>query len=267
MNVGIVGIGTIGKKVASELDRNIIPGVGVSALCSRNLPRATDFAANLTSKPRVVPLDSLPDLCDLVIEVAGADAVDSIVKTALTADTPVMVLSCGALLEREDLFELATRHNTRIHVPSGAIIGLDGLQAASMGYVEKVTMITRKPLDGLRGSPGVTNIGVDLDTLTEALELFEGPVIEGFSLFPANVNVAAAVSMAGIGPTKTRLRVIADPQMTRNTHDVIVEGEFGIMSFHIENVPSEENPKTGRLTALSILAYLKQLTSPLHLGI
>ena len=139
--------------------------------------------------------------------------------------------------------------------------------AASVGRLDSVTMITRKPPGGLKGSPGVTRSGVDLDAITEATELFDGPVMEGFSLFPANVNVSAAVSMAGIGPHKTRLQVIADPAVTRNTHDIVAEGEFGLMRFHIENVPSEENPRTGRLTALSVLAYLKQLTSPLHLGV
>ena len=90
---------------------------------------------------------------------------------------------------------------------------------------------------------------------------------EGFKRFPANVNVAAAVSMAGIGPDKTRIRVIADPAVTRNTHDVVAEGEFGKLQFHIENIPSDDNPRTGRLTALSVLAYLKQMASPLNIGI
>ena len=267
MNVGIVGVGAIGRKVAKELDRGKVPGVAVTAVCSRTPANAQAFAATLDRTPQAVPLERVPGLCDLVIEAAGADAVDTIVRTALEANTAVMVLSCGSLLERDDLFELARQHNAHIHVPSGAIIGLDGLQAAAAGSVETVTMITRKPPGGLRGSPGVARAGVDLDAITEPTTLFDGPVIEGFSLFPANVNVAAAVSMAGIGPRRTRLQVIADPAVTCNTHDVVVEGEFGMMRFHIENVPSEENPRTGRLTALSVLAYLKQLTSPLHLGI
>lgn len=267
MDVGIVGVGTIGRKVARELDKGTVPGVQVTVFNSRDLAKAETFAATLASPPRVVSLEELPPLCDLVIETAGANTVESIVKTALEADTSVMVLSCGALLDREDLLEMARLHGVKIHVPSGAIIGLDGLLAASVGRVDSVTMITRKPPEGLKGSPGVTRSGIDLDAITEATELFEGPVMEGFSLFPANVNVSAAVSMAGIGPHKTRLQVIADPAVTRNTHDIVVEGEFGLMRFHIENVPSEENPRTGRLTAMSVLAYLKQLTSPLHLGV
>jgi aspartate dehydrogenase len=267
MDVGIVGVGTIGRKVATELDKGTVPGVKVTAFNSRDVAKAETFAATLSFPPRVVSLEELPSLCDLVIETAGANTVSNIVKTALEADTSVMVLSCGALLDREDLLEMARLHGVKIHVPSGAIIGMDGLLAASMGRLDSVTMITRKPPGGLKGSPGATRSGVDLDAITEATELFDGPVMEGFSLFPANVNVSAAVSMAGIGPHKTRLKVIADPAVTRNTHDIVAEGEFGLMRFQIENVPSKENPRTGRLTALSVLAYLKQLTSPLHLGV
>jgi len=266
MDVGIVGVGSIGQKVARELDQGKVPGVQVAALHDVEQAKVEAFAATLTRPPKVVSLKEMPGLCNLMIETAGAHAVEKVVRTSLEADTPVMVLSCGALLDRQDLFDLARRHNARIHVPSGAIIGLDGLLAASAGRIDSVTMITHKPPGGLKGAPGVAKAGVDLDSIAEATQIFEGPVIEGFGLFPANVNVAAAVSMAGIGPHKTRLRVIADPAVARNTHDVVVEGEFGLMRFHIENIPSEENPKTGRLTALSVLAYLKQMVSPLHLG-
>ena len=267
INVGIVGVGTIGRRVASALDQGTVPGVRITALSSRDLGKAEAFAQTLTSPPRVVALNELPALCDLVIEAAGADAVEATVKTSLEADTPVVVLSCGALLDHQELIELARQRKIPIHVPSGAILGLDGLLAAAAGQVESVTMITRKPPEGLRGAPGVALAGVDLDGLKTATVLYDGPVIEGFRLFPANINVSAAISMAGIGPRHTRIQVIADPAVTRNIHEVIVKGEFGQMQIRIENIPSEENPKTGRLTALSVLAYLKQLTSPIHLGI
>ena len=266
MDVGIVGVGAIGRKVAWELDRGKVPGVQVAALTSRTISSAEALAVTLNSPPRVVALEQMPPLCDIIIEASGAGTVETIVRMALESGTAVMVLSCGALLDRQDLFDLARQHNTHIHVPSGAIIGLDGLLGASAGHIDSVTMITRKPLAGLKRAPGVALAGVDLDVITEATQLFEGSASEGISRFPANVNVAATVSMAGIGPHKTRLRVIADPTITRNIHDVVVEGEFGLMSVHVENIPSDENPRTGRLTALSVLAYLKQLASPLHLG-
>ena len=267
MDVGIVGIGTIGKRVIRELDQGKVPGVRVSAITGRDLVKAKAFAATLTSPPRVTLLEEMPGHCDLMIEMAAAGAVEAVVKTALQAGVEVMVLSCAALLDREDLFEMARQRNTRIHVPAGAIAGLDGLLAAAAGRIESVTMITRKPPQALRGSPGVERMEMDLDAVTEATQIFEGPVIEGVPLFPTSANIAAAVSMAGVGPRKTRLQVVVDPHATRNTHDVVVEGEFGLMRFHVENIPREEDPGSNRLTELSVLAYLKQLRSPMHLSI
>ena len=140
----------------------------------------------------------MPPLCDLVIEAAGAEAVGPVAETALAAGVSIMVLSCGVLLERQDLVDLAREKGAVIHVPSGAIIGLDGLRGAAMGQVKEVTIITRKPPRGLAGAPGAA--GVDLDAVTSPTLLYEGPVTEAVKLFPANVNVAAAVSMAGVGP-------------------------------------------------------------------
>mgnify|MGYP001583695368 CR=1 FL=1 len=267
MRLGIVGAGALGKRIAIDLDNGKVPGAVVTAMVSRDVARAKVFASTLSHPPAVVALPELPSYCDMLVEVAGAHLVEEVVRTAVLAGKEVMVLSCGALLERADLFDLAQRNGARIHVPSGAIVGLDGVLAAAAGRVDSVTITTRKPPAGLRGSPGVERAGIDLDAVRVPTQVFYGPVIQGYPLFPANVNVAAAVSMAGIGPHRTILQVIADPTVTRNTHDVVVEGEFGLMSFHIENVPSEDNPRTGRLTALSIVAYLRQLSSPLHIGV
>jgi aspartate dehydrogenase len=118
----------------------------------------------------------------------------------------------------------------------------------------------------LKGAPGIEVSGVDLDAVSEPTVVYEGPVLEACRLFPANVNVSAALSLAGIGPSKTTTRVYADPTVTRNTHEVVVEGEFGRFSMKIENVPSPTNPRTGVLSALSALATLKKLTSHLQVG-
>ena len=127
-------------------------------------------------------------------------------------------------------------------------------------------MITRKPPNGLRGAPGIEVAGVDLDSVTEPTIVFDGPVIEACRLFPANVNVSAALSMAGIGPHKTTIRIYADPTVTRNTHEIEIEGEFGRLAIKIENVPSPTNPRTGQLSALSALALLRRITSPVRVG-
>ena len=266
LKVGIAGCGTIGRKVASELDCGFVPGARLGGISSRNLARARRFASNLNCRPPVVGLERLVEMVDLVVEAAPASAFDSIAKLTLGAGKDIMVLSGGALLDRDDLFALAERTGATIYVPSGAIAGLDGVAGAAAGRIDSITMITRKPPSGLRGAPGVEKAGIDLDALTEPTVVFEGPALEACMLFPANVNVSAALSMAGVGPTLTRIRIYADPTVDRNTHDIVVEGEFGRLSIRIENVPSAANPRTGVLSALSTLAALRRITSHVRVG-
>ena len=266
MKVGIVGCGTIGREVASKLDFRAVKGVDLGALSSRDLGRAMEFARTLNTPPPVVPLDDLVDKVDLVMESAGGHAVESIAMATLSKGKDLMVISCGALLERDDLVELAQQKGANIYAPSGAIAGLDGVMGACGGRIDSLTMVTRKPPEGLKGAPGMVGNPVDLDTLTEAAVVFEGPVVEACRQFPANVNVSAAFSMAGLGPRDTILRIIADPAISRNTHEIIVTGEFGILQMKIENVPSESNPRTGIITAMSALATLKKIASPLKIG-
>ena len=264
--VGIAGCGTIGRKVATELDAGAVHGVVVGGITSRNMERAKRFAATLDCSPPVVELERLVELVDLVVEAAPASAMETIAVATLCAGKDLMALSGGALLERDDLFKLAEKNGATIYVPSGAIAGLDGVAGACAGRIDSLTMITRKPPAGLRDAPGIEVSGVDLDTVSEPTVVFEGPALEACRLFPANVNVSAALSMAGLGPQRTRIRIYADPTVNKNTHDIIVEGEFGRLSIRIENTPSDENPRTGKLSALSALATLRKITSTVQVG-
>ena len=264
--IGIVGCGTIGRKMAVELDRESVQGASLVALNSRDMAKAAKFANSLRNPPQMLPLHDLVAISDLVVEAATGDALDEIATTTLNAGKDLMALSCGALLDRDDLFDLAWKNDATIYVPSGAIIGLDGVISATAGRIDSITMVTRKPPDGLRGTPGVEQAGVDIDSITEPTVVYEGDVKEACRLFPANVNVSAALSLAGIGPHKTTIRIYADPTVTRNTHEIIVEGEFGRFWIKIENVPSPTNPKTGVLPALSALATLRKITSHVQIG-
>lgn len=264
--IGIAGCGTIGRKVATELDKGFAPGARLVALTSRNLEKAKGFAGTLRNPPAVLPLAEMVSEVDIVVEAATGAALDDIAKATLGAGKDLMALSCGALLDRDDLFTLAQERGATIYVPSGAIAGLDGVASAAAGEIHSVTMITRKPPGGLRGAPGVEQSGIDLDSITEPTVVYEGSVKEACRLFPANVNVSAALSMAGVGSHKTTIRIYADPTVTRNTHEIQVEGEFGRLAIKIENVPSATNPRTGVLSALSALAALKRITTHLRIG-
>ncbi len=264
--IGIAGCGTIGRKVAIKLDQGRVPRATLVGMTSRSQDKAHAFVATLQKPVPVLPLDELVQLSDIVVEAATGAALEKIATETLKAGKDLMALSGGALLDRHDLYNLASDNGATIYVPSGAIAGLDGVVSASAGRIDSVTMTTRKPPGGLKGAPGVANLDFDLDDMTEPRIVYEGPTAKACKLFPANVNVSAALSMAGIGPDKTTIRIYADPTVTKNTHEIVVEGEFGRLAIKIENTPSSTNPRTGVLSALSAIASLKKITSPLQIG-
>ena len=176
-----------------------------------------------------------------------------------------MPLSVGQLLENWDLVERTKQTGARILVPTGALLGLDAVRAAAEGTIRSVTMITRKPPNGLEGAPYLVERGISLKDLKEPRKIFDGTAREGARGFPANVNVAAALSLAGIGPDKTRLEIWADPALDRNTHRIEVDADTARFSMMIEGVPSE-NPRTGRIVPLSAIAALRGLVAELKVG-
>jgi aspartate dehydrogenase len=183
----------------------------------------------------------------------------------LMAGKQVMVLSCGALLPRPELIELARQHGGRIVVPTGGLLGLDAVAAAAEGTIHSVKMTTRKPPNGLAGAPHLTKNAISVEGLNEPKLVFSGSARDAAAGFPANVNVVAALALAGIGPDRTMIDIYADPTVTRNCHVIEVDADAARFTLSIENVPSE-NPKTGRIVALSIIATLRKLAAPLRVG-
>ena len=186
-------------------------------------------------------------------------------ERAFGSGKDVMVISIGALLEHPGVINRARESGCRLYAPSGAIAGLDGIKSACQGQVDRVEMVSRKPISALEGAPYLLDNEICIDELNEEEEVFLGTAREACRGFPSNLNVSAAVSLAGIGPDRTMVRIIADPNLSRNCHDITVEGEFGLLQVHIENIPSE-NPKTGRLTALSIIRSVRDLFDPVRIG-
>jgi aspartate dehydrogenase len=215
--------------------------------------------------PRMVEIQELAE-ADIVVEAAPAAIFERIALPALEAGRIFIPASAGALLPRMHLARLAVRTGARIIVPTGALLGLDALRAAAEGPIESVVIETRKPPIGLIGAPYLEKLGIGLMDLTQPLLVFEGNALDAAAGFPANVNVAAALALAGIGPIRTQVRIWADPGITRNIHTIRVEAEAARFTMTIENVPTAENPKTGRLTALSLLACLRGLVSTLKVG-
>jgi aspartate dehydrogenase len=263
-SIGIVGCGAIGKALikAAESGTLSVPIVGVT---SRSKENACRFLAAFKNPPPYLSLEELIEAADLVVEAAGGNVVADLAKKVFAAGKDLMVISVSALLDHPEIFEQSRRVGCRLYVPSGAIAGLDGIKSASVGQITHVTHTTRKPPQGLEGAPYLVERGISLTALREEKEVFAGSAREACRGFPANVNVTAAVSLAGVGPDKTRVRILAVPGLERNCHDIDVEGEFGKLHVHIENVPSE-NPKTGKLTALSIIRAIQDAADTVRIG-
>ena len=262
--VGIVGCGAIGRGLLKAVDSGKLP-VRIAGVTSRTEKSARHFLSTFKNPPPYLSLQELIGASDLIVEAAGGSVVPSLAKEVFAAGKDLMVISAGALLDHPEIIERSRQTGCRLYVPSGAIAGLDGIKSACVGEIREVTMTTRKPPNGLEGAPYLVRQGISLAGLTEEREVFSGSAREACQGFPANVNVSAAVSLAGIGPDRTRIRILAVPGLSRNCHDIEVEGEFGRLHVHIENVPSE-NPKTGKLTALSIIRSVQDVVDPVRIG-
>ena len=266
MTVAIAGLGAIGLTVARALDAGRIPGLSLSAVAVRNQDKAQRALATFKTPPQLASIDALGKLADVVIECAPAAVFRAIAESALNRGRIFMPLSVGQMLTNTDLVDIAAQHGARIVVPSGALLGLDGVRAVSEGKANSVKIVTRKPPAGLKGAPWLVEQKISVDGLTAPLCVFAGSARDAIKGFPANVNVAVALSLAGIGADQTQVEIWADPGSKRNTHTIEVTSDSSDFTMTIAGRPSEENPATGKITALSVIAALRRLTAPLVIG-
>jgi len=262
--VAIAGLGAIGRVVARRLADGM-PGLVLACAAAGDVAKAKAWLKAEHIACPLVELEAFPHLADLAVECAPASLLERVCRPMLEAGKTVMVLSAGALLPQPDLIALAKARGGQIIVPTGALLGLDAVTAAAEGSIRAVRMVTRKPPTGLAGAPYLEAHGISVENLREPKCVFSGTAREAAAGFPANVNVAAALSLAGIGPERTRTEIWADPTIDRNCHTIEVDADSARFTLAIENIPSD-NPKTGRITALSVLAALRKLHAPLRVG-
>jgi aspartate dehydrogenase len=266
LTLAIAGLGAIGMRVATAVDRGEVPGIRMTAVSANDRAGAQSRLAGLANPPAVVTLPELAGLADIVVECAPARVFAEVAGPAVEQGRIFMPLSVGALLDHMDLAARAQATGARIIVPTGALIGLDTVRAMAEGEITRVILETRKPPAGLAGAPHLVENDIDISNLTEALRVFHGSAREAARGFPANVNVAAALALAGIGPERTEVTVWADPAIDRNIQSVTITSDAGDATMTMRNIPSAENPKTGRIVANSVLATLRRLTAPLTAG-
>ncbi|MEK6877829.1 MAG: aspartate dehydrogenase [Thermoproteota archaeon] len=260
--IGLLGCGAIGTEIALAIDSGKIPA---------NLTHIFDFSKD-ASKKLVSKLKNKPEITenvgllaaaplDLIVEAASQDALRDNALTILQNKKDLMIMSVGALLDESILdiiLDGCQDFKKSVYLPSGAILGLDGIRAAK-DELELVTLVTTKNPKALKGAKFFETSDIDIDKITKPTTLYDGIAKEAVRLFPANINVAALLSLAGLGSEKTKVRIVADPNTNKNTHEILAQGKFGKFSIKVENVPSESNPKTSRLAVLSAIECLRAI--------
>ncbi|MCX5907553.1 MAG: aspartate dehydrogenase [Deltaproteobacteria bacterium] len=264
--IGIIGMGSMGSFVARAVLSGKVPGVKLFAVADIK-PLPDDLLRELQAHS-VSVVDSFSSLLDfpikLAVECANQTVVRECAESFIRKGIDLLIMSVGALVQGaffRDLAEEAEAKGVRIYVPSGAVGAIDALQAAKLHGLDEVTLTTRKPPRSLGKMEGV-----DLEGLQEPRVIFEGPAKEAVVKFPQNVNVAATISLAGLGPDKTLVRVVADPFINQNIHEIQARGSFGSFEIRLVNLPNPENPKTSLLACLSVVSLLKKIPGTVQIG-
>ena len=266
VRVGLVGCGTIGSRLALALQRNYPNAARITVLHDVDQTRAQALSARLTAKPPLVSLPVLIRKSQLVIEAASADVAGRVVRAALRANRDVFVMSVGGLVRDRAWQRLARRSSGKVYIPSGALAGLDGVKAMAVGRITRLSLTTRKPPRALAEAPYVRARQIRLHRLTRPRLLFEGSARRVVQAFPQNTNVAAALTLAaGEAGARARIRVIADPTIRSNVHELDIQGDCGRIHCRMESRPSA-NPKTSELAVRSAVATLGRLFDPILIG-
>lgn len=270
MRVGLLGGGVIARLFLEHVQRGQMGEAQVVAVAGRGEASRGKALAAEYRVPFVTGVDALiAAKPDVVVEAASHEAVRTHGERLLDSRIALIVLSGGALCDdavRARLERAAAANRALLYVPSGGIGGLDALKAVCAAGAEEVRIAVTKPPAAWKQIPYVERLGIDLDNLGSAVTLFEGSAREGVPHFPANVNIAAVLSLAGIGFDRTRLKVVADPALRFNTHFIHIRGATGSIDIRFESVPSPDNPKTAMLACYSALAALRQFNSPVRYG-
>ena len=266
MRVGLLGGGVIARLFLENRTGEVeVVAIAGRSEASRGKALAREFGVPFVTGVQAL-ISARPEI---VIEAASHDAVREHVEPLLSAGIAVIVLSGGALCDdalRARLERVAKERRAPLYVPSGGVGGLDALKAACAAGVDEVSIAVTKPPAAWKGIPYVERMKIDLDRLAGPVTLFEGTAREGVPHFPANVNIAAVLSLAGIGFDRTRLKVVADPALRFNTHFITIRGRTGTIDLRFESVPSPDNPKTAMLACYSALAAFRQFDSPVRYG-
>ncbi len=266
VTIGLVGCGTIGTKLAQEIQSRFRGIARLSGIYDCDPQKAIRLSHRLSAPVPFLSPREIVARCSIIIEAASSQAVGELLPHVIRHRKVILVMSTGGLLKQRKLLEKARRLKIPIYLPSGALVGLDGIKAAAIGRLRRVTLTTRKPPRAFAGAPGIARKRISISSIRSPRLLFQGSANQAVAAFPQNINVAATLALAGIGPVRTRVRIIADPSVRQNIHEVEALGEFGRLTTRTENKPAKENPRTSQLAVFSAIATLQQILQPVRVG-
>jgi aspartate dehydrogenase len=268
LRIGLVGCGAIGSSLSRRIVSDFANNARLTALYDLDRQKAYRLAQCLGNQNLAVSnLQGLIAKSDLVIEATTFSSAFEIAKKVILRSRKIMIMSVGGVLKHyQQLRKLAVQKGVNIFIPSGAITGIDGLKAAACAKIRKVTLTTTKPARAFSGVSYIAKKKIRLDNIKGDVLLFEGSALEATKFFPQNINVAATLSLAGIGPQKTVVRIVASNRISRNAHQIEIESDSGDIVCRTENVVHPDNPKTSYLAVLSAIATLKQILEPVRIG-
>ncbi len=268
LKIGIAGCGAIGSTLAKAIVTDFSKQAELVGLYDSDAGKSSQLSAKLNKVNLCISnLDDLISRADLIVEATRLESAFEIARKTISLSKDVMVMSVGGILSYyKELSFLANKKNARIFIPSGAICGIDGLKAAGYARIKKVILTTKKPPKAFLGTAYISKKKIKLDKIKKDTLLFEGNAVAAIKAFPQNINVAATLSIAGIGAKKTLVRIMASPKIRRNIHEIEIEADSGKIFSRTENVIHPDNPKTSYLAVLSANAILKQILQPVKVG-
>ena len=259
LKIGIIGCGAMGTFLAVKIARELKTSAQVKFLCDKHAQRALRLKSLLGPEVKILPLAKLLRSSDIIIESASAEIAGVVAREALRLGKKILVMSVGGLLSIKNLEKLRRSSKGALIIPSGAIAGMDALAGAREGRIQSAKLVTRKPPHTLYDAPYFKGRWFPALKGNTPRKIFSGNALQAIRAFPQNINVAAVLSLAGIGPRKTRVEIWTSKSTRKNTHEISVEGNFGKLTTVTENVPSPNNPKTSYLAMLSAFAALRKI--------
>ena len=254
MNLGIIGCGAIGTDVAVAADEM----EEIDKVYIYDIDKEKELTlSKIIKKSKIKSVKDFIEDVDIVFEAASQKAVEEYSEFILESGKNLIIMSIGCFYDEEfkkKLEDIAKKNNCKIYIPSGAVCGIDGILSASIDTIDEVTLVTTKPPQSLNKKYNKRTV------------VFKGNASEAVKKFPLNINVAASLSLAGVGFDNTKVEIVADPVATRNSHKILAHGKFGRLRAEVENMPNPSNPKSSYMASLSAVATLKKIVNPIQIG-